>query len=142
MESTAPGLAPLPVTALYASLLALLFLVLSARVVLGRAGPGRPSLGDGGDPAMLRRIRGHANFAEYVPLALILIALLEGMGVPRWELHALGGALLAGRVLHGYALSFTSSFVFGRSAGIGLTFAVLAVAALHALWIALVRLSL
>ena len=55
------------VTPLYAGLLAIWFLVLSARVVQGRAGPGSPSLGDGGNPAMLRRIRGHANLAEYVP---------------------------------------------------------------------------
>ena len=52
----------------------------------------------GGDPLMLRRIRGHANFAEYTPLALVLITLLELAGEPRWELHALGASLLAGRL--------------------------------------------
>ena len=57
------------VTPLYAGLLAVWFLVLSIKVVQGR-GHG-PSLGDGGDPHMLRLMRGHANFAEYVPLALL-----------------------------------------------------------------------
>ena len=115
------------VTMLYAGLLAIWFLVLSIRVVRGRLGPGGPSLGDGGDPTMLRLIRGQANFAEYVPLALVLMALLEQGGSPKWIVHALGAALLAGRLLHGYALSFTRKFLFGRSAGVALTFGVLLV---------------
>ena len=110
------------VTPLYAGLLALWFLVLSIRVVLGRAGPGKPSLGDGNNPEMFRRIRGHANFAEYVPLILLLIGLLEIGGQPKWQIHALGAMLWVGRLLHGYAFAFTQEHVFGRSAGIGLTF--------------------
>ena len=109
------------VTPLYAGLLAIWFFVLSVRVILGRTGPGNPSLGDGGNPAMLRRIRGHANFAEYVPLVLVLMALLELSGSPKWQLHAIGSALLVGRLLHGYAFSFTQQHVLGRSAGIALT---------------------
>lgn len=110
------------VTPLYAGALALWFLVLSMRVVAGRSGPAGPSLGDGGDPAMLRRIRGHANFAEYVPLVLVLMGLLELGGLPRWGLHAIGAVLLLGRLLHGYALSFSGNSPFGRTAGILLTF--------------------
>jgi uncharacterized membrane protein YecN with MAPEG domain len=119
----------LTVTPLYGGLLAIWFLVLSIRVVLGRTGPGNPSLGDGGNPKMLRRIRGHANFAEYVPLILVLIGFLELAGAPAWQLHALGGGLLVGRLLHGYAFSFTNEHVFGRSAGIVLTFIALLAAA-------------
>lgn len=111
------------VTLVYGGLLAIWFLVLSIRVVMGRAGPGKPGLGDGGDPMMQRRIRGHANFAEYVPLILVLIGFLEQSGLPAWQVHALGATLLAGRLLHGYAFAFTANHVFGRSAGIGLTFA-------------------
>lgn len=110
------------VTPIYAGLLAIWFLVLSIRVVQGRVGRGKPSLGDGGSPDMLRRIRGHANFAEYVPMVLVLMGLLELGGLTKWALHALGTMLLTGRLLHGYALSFTEGFVFGRSAGILLTF--------------------
>lgn len=110
------------ITPLYGGLLAIWFLILSIRVVLGRAGPGKPSLGDGGNPEMQRRIRGHANFAEYVPLTLLLIALLEFSGAPHWQLHLLGATLLLGRLLHGYAFSFTKNHVLGRSAGIALTF--------------------
>lgn len=130
----------LAITTLYAGALALWFLVLSVRVMLGRAGPGRPGLGDGGDPMMQRRIRGQANFAEYVPLALLLIALLEQGGQPGWVVHALGAALLAGRLLHGWAFSFTASWVLGRSAGIALTLLALFAAAVLCLHMGLQRL--
>ena len=125
---------PLTVTALYAGSLALWFLVLSYRVV-GRRRTGI-FLGDGGDPGMLRVVRGHANFAEYVPLALIMLAILEVSGTSLLALHGLGLALLAGRLLHGYALSFTQQFGFGRFWGTLLTYGVLVVEAVMCLYLA------
>ncbi|MES2684658.1 MAG: MAPEG family protein [Pseudomonadota bacterium] len=122
------------VTPLYAGLLALWFLALSARVIQGRSGPQAISLGDGGKPEFLRHIRGHANFAEYVPLILGLLLMLELGGTPHWLLHALGGTLLVARLLHGYALSFTEKFMFGRFFGTLLTFVVMGVAALLCIW--------
>ena len=77
---------------------------------------------------MTRRIRGHANFAEYVPLILVLLGILELNGTAAWVLHALGATLLVGRLLHGYALAFTTQNVFGRSVGTLLTVIVLLVA--------------
>jgi uncharacterized membrane protein YecN with MAPEG domain len=116
------------VTPLYAGLLVFWFLVLSIRVIR-RRGQDKVSLGDGGNPGMLRVIRAQANFAEYVPLALLLMAILELSRFSIYLLHGLGITLLAARLLHGYALSFTQKFMFGRVAGAGLTFLVLAVAA-------------
>ena len=115
------------VTPFYAGLLALWFLALSVRVILRRQGG--ISLGDGGDARMLRVIRGHANFAEYVPLILLLMALLELGHTSVYVLHGLGILLLAGRLLHGFALSFTDHFRFGRFYGAGLTLLVLLVSA-------------
>ena len=115
------------VTPFYAGLLALWFAVLSLRVVQRRQGG--ITLGDGGDAGMLRVIRGHANFAEYVPLILLLMALLELGHTSRYLLHALGVVLLVARLLHGYALSFTQFFRFGRFVGAGLTLLVLFAAA-------------
>jgi uncharacterized protein len=130
------------VTPLYAALLTLWFVVLSIRVIRYR---GRGiSLGDGGDPAMVRLVRGHANFAEYVPLALLLMAMLELTHTSVYLLHLLGLTLFLGRLLHGYALSFTRRFVFGRVAGAALTLLVLIAEAVlclskafqgHALWL-------
>ncbi len=117
------------ITLLYGGLLALWFFILSVRVIQGRFGAGSPSLGDGGNPVMLRRIRAHANFAEYVPLVLVLMGFLEISGAAAWQLHVIGAALLLGRLLHGYALAFTAQFAFGRTAGIALTFMSLLVAA-------------
>ena len=115
------------VTPLYAGLLALWFLVLSFRVIARRRGG--IHLGDGGDPALLRVIRGQANFAEYVPLALLLMGMLEVSRYSIYVLHALGIVLLVARLLHGYALSFTAKFPFGRFWGATLTFVVLGIEA-------------
>ncbi len=111
---------------LYAGILALWFLVLSVKVIgFRRKGV---SLGDGGDPNLLRAIRGHANFAEYVPLVLVMLGFLEVSHFPALLLHGLGIALVVARLLHGYALSYTEKFFFGRFVGTVLTFLVLLVA--------------
>jgi uncharacterized membrane protein YecN with MAPEG domain len=114
------------VTPLYAGMLALLYVVLGYRVVQMR-GKGMPSLGDGGLEPLQRRIRGHGNFAEYVPLLLLMLGVLELGHLPAAWLHALGASLLVARVLHGIALSFTASWTFGRFWGTALTFLLLAV---------------
>ena len=116
------------ITMRYAGALALLFLVLSIRVIQGRTGKGGPSLGDGGNTEMLRRIRGHANFAEYVPLILIMMGLLETRGLSPILLHSLGGGLLVARVSHGYTFAFLKDSVIGRTLGAGLTLLVLGAA--------------
>jgi uncharacterized membrane protein YecN with MAPEG domain len=121
------------ITLLYGGLLALLFLLLSVRVVQGR-GKGKVSLGDGGQPELMRRIRGHANFAEYVPLQLLLLGLLElNGGLPVWALHVLGGALLVSRGLHGYAMSYTELWAFGRFYGTVISFSLLLIMGVLAL---------
>jgi len=108
------------VTPIYAGILAILFFVLSLRVVKLR-GHGA-SLGDGGNPLLLRRIRGHGNFAEYVPFILLMMAMLELGKFSIYFLHAAGITLVVARLLHAYALSFTEKFKFGRFWGTALTF--------------------
>jgi uncharacterized membrane protein YecN with MAPEG domain len=62
------------VTPLYAGLLALWFLLLSGRVVnLRRRGI---VFGDNGKVDVIRVVRAQANFAEYVPLALLLMGFM------------------------------------------------------------------
>lgn len=121
------------VTPLYASLLAFWFLVLTLRVLQERE-KAHVSLGDGGSRALERAIRGHANFAEYVPLAILLLAILELSRFSLYALHALGLALLIGRLLHGYALAFRAEFRFGRLWGTLLTIIVLVIEGLLCLF--------
>ena len=87
------------ITILYAGLLGLLSIPLGAAAGTYRGKAGIDA-GDGGDPELVVRMRRHANFVENVPLALILISLLEMQGVSSTAIHALGGTLLLGRVLH------------------------------------------
>ncbi len=115
------------ITPLYAALAAAILIVLSLRVIGLRRGR-RVAIGDGGDEDLARRIRAQGNFAEYTPLALLLILLLELGGAPAWQLHLLGAALILGRILHAWSLTAHSGK--GRLAGMTLTFFVLAAGAL------------
>lgn len=121
------------ITMFYAGLLAIWFVVLSWRVIQKRTS-GKINLGDGGNEEMLRRIRGHGNFAEYVPLALLVIAMLEEIGTEKWLVHTLGATLLAARLLHGIAFSFTEKWFLGRFVGTLVTFIVLVVAGGLCVW--------
>jgi len=67
------------VTGLYAGILGIVFFVLSMRVISNRV-RARVNLLDGGDEALTRAMRVHGNFAEYVPFALLLMALAEIQG--------------------------------------------------------------
>ena len=87
------------ITLLYAGLLGLLFLLLSFWVVKRRA-QFKVMIGEGEAPELLAAIRTHGNFAEYVPLTLLLMGLCELAGAGGWWLHLGGSMLLAGRVLH------------------------------------------
>jgi hypothetical protein len=93
-----------PTTALYSGLLAFVLIVLSVRVIQARRGR-RVAVGDGGDEMLLRRMRAHGNFTEYVPIALLLMALAESLGGWPWLLHAAGVVLVAGRIAHAYGVS-------------------------------------
>src|SRR6202022_689693 len=79
--------AAMVVTPLYAGLLALWLLVLAMRVIHYRSAT-RIYLGDGGNPSLLRATRGQANFVEYVPIALLLLAILETRHFSIYLLHA------------------------------------------------------
>ena len=115
-----------PVVALYAGLLGLVFLYLSIRVI-GNRRRAQVALGVGGDARLERAARVQANFAEYAPLILLLVWLVEMSGYPAWVVHALGGALLAGRVVHAYGVSQAREDFRFRVTGMLLTFGALAV---------------
>lgn len=128
----------MPITALYASLLVPLFLLLASRVIRARRGT-QVAVGDGGNALLMRRMRVHANFAEYVPLGLLLMALAESLETGNWLLHLLGIALLGGRLMHAFGMSQAEEkFVF-RVTGVVATFSMLGTAALACFYGALSR---
>lgn len=112
------------VTALYALPLCVLYVVLSYRVI-GIRKRLRVGLGDGGDSSLNRAIRVHGNFSEYVPLALIVIALVEINGAWPWLVHILGLLLLAGRCAHAWGVSQPVENFRFRVFGMLSTFAVM-----------------
>lgn len=115
----------------YAALLGLLFVVLSVRVIVMRRQTG-VGVGDG-EGQLLRRHRVHANFAEYVPLALILLTFCEIQGLPGWAVHLLCAGLLAGRFVHAWGVSQSDENLKFRIVGMSLTFAVITLSSLAVL---------
>jgi len=124
------------IVTLYAGLLGLLYLPLAANVIRIRRAD-RISLGDGGNRLLERRIRAHGNFAEYVPIALILIALAEAGGGPAVLIHGLGITLVIGRAMHAFALSSLTPRLEARVGGMALTLTVIGTAAATCVGIAL-----
>ncbi|MEQ3636738.1 MAPEG family protein [Alcanivorax sp.] len=98
----------LPITALYAALCGFLVIALAANVVRYRLNK-KVSLGDGGHEEVNRAIRAHGNSVEYIPLALILMALLEFNNGSGAALHVYGILLLAGRLSYAYGMLVPSS---------------------------------
>ena len=127
----------LTVTPLYAGLLGLMLILLSAGTIRARM-RAKVSLGDGGDKALSQAIRAHGNFTEYAPMGLILLALVDMQGAPALALHLLGAALVAGRAAHAWGLTRANTLNAARSIGMLLTFGAIGLAALgliaHALF--------
>jgi hypothetical protein len=117
------------VTALYAALLAALYLFLTMRVIRARQAQ-RVDMGDGDDLLLRRYIRAHGNFAEFAPLGLVMLGLLELGGWAARLLHGLGLMLLGGRVAHAWSFSAAELRLGSRRLGMGLTMTMLALAAL------------
>ncbi|MEQ1943635.1 MAPEG family protein [Mesorhizobium sp. VNQ89] len=91
------------ITAFYAGLFGLLYVALSLWVSMGRLQMNVIN-GDGGHARLSLRIRAHANFAEYVPLGLLVAALAEGLGAASTTMHALLLPLLVARLLHPFGM--------------------------------------
>lgn len=76
--------------------------------------------GDGGNPALIRRMRAHANFIENVPLALILIGAIEMTGKGGTWLAVVGAVFMLARVAHVIGMDKDSASQL-RSGGIVVT---------------------
>ncbi|PCI63201.1 MAG: glutathione S-transferase [Gammaproteobacteria bacterium] len=114
----------LTITGLYASILALFLIALAVNIIKLRF-KFQVGLGDGGEQPLIKAIRIHGNFTEYMPLALILLASYELNGGDELYLHIIGLSLVAGRVLHMLGLTTTVGASLPRQIGILATFIVL-----------------
>ena len=120
------------ITANYLAILALLYAVLALQVMRLRQS-NRADFGDGDSARLLSAIRVHANFAEYVPIIALMVALLEMSGTSALRVHVLMGTLLVSRLLHPlgmYAKPNTLPFWIGRAGGIAITLGLLIASAL------------
>ena len=117
------------VTMVTTGVLALVLLFLAGYVIAGRV-KFKIDLGDGGNEAMRQRIRAQANFVEYVPMALILMMLVETASVgPRWLIVAMGATLVVARISHAQGILSKPGQSAGRFVGTNLTGLVLLVGA-------------
>ena len=123
----------LSITALYAGILSLIMVALAVNVTIHRAKL-RVPMGDGGNPIMLRMIRLHGNAVEYLPLALLLMAIYESNGGWHSALHAAGIALMVARILQSWNMWSTDIAGFGRISGQSLTWLTIVALALLNLW--------
>lgn len=108
------------ITPIYAGLLALLLLILSYNVVLGRR-LHRVSVGDGDEKDLIKRMRAQSNWVEYAPMGIVLLALAELQGVSAVWLHLSGLSLLVGRFAHAYGFTRKPQIVPLRRIGMYLT---------------------
>lgn len=128
-------------TALYAALLALIFVVLSVKVI-GKRRQFMIGIGNNGEMALERAIRVHGNFAEYVPFALLLMFLAEYSGLAAHYVHTLGIILIMGRLSHAFGVQQIKEPLKFRVFGMLLTFTVLLLSAAAILVLQLLKHSI
>jgi len=123
----------LPITLTIAGAAAIVNFWLAIRTARARAAA-KVLVGDGGNPTLIARMRAHANYVEYTPFILILLALLELAQASKTWLWVAGILYILGRVVHPFGLE-RGDRNWMRGAGIGLTLLVLLGLAGYALWL-------
>ncbi|MBC7753027.1 MAG: MAPEG family protein [Moraxellaceae bacterium] len=118
----------------YVSILTFIFFFLSVRVIKRRRTL-KIGMGDTGNNEMIRAMRVHANFAEYVPLSLFVIYLCEVSGAYPFFIHAAGLLLVLGRLTHAYGVSQVEENFRFRVTGMAMTFTVLLSASVYLLYL-------
>ena len=111
-------------TSIIAAILTMIFVKLSFAVI-GLRRKNKVGLGSGGYDDLERAIRAQGNFAEYVPIGLILIACLELNGAPSWLVILPGIALIIGRLIHAKGINEPPPNFSSRVLGMKFTFGTL-----------------
>ena len=110
------------ITALYASLIAIILIILSIRVIAVRGNPIFKffTFEPDDNNTLDRVIRGHSNLIEYAPLFLILLFFFE-KEFNSVYVHTYGLIFIIGRLMHGFCFAFTKQNMFLRVGGTVLT---------------------
>ena len=112
------------ITPLFAAIFGLMYMALSFNIVRYRLS-NRISLGSGDNRDLERAIRTHANFIEYVPLALLLMWFVETLTLSADVAFWLGLILLIARVFHTFGMLYPKKLMLLRQLGAIATFAVI-----------------
>ena len=127
----------LPITALFAGILAIFALVLSFKAGGFRGKTGVSVLyGEPPNLELAEKVRAHQNFLEYVPMILILMGVIELNGGSGTFLYIVGALLVVARIAHAIGLKHDNMAHPGRLVGAGGTALITLVSAVYALWIA------
>ena len=122
------------ITSIIAAILTIIFIKLSFAVI-GLRRKNKVGLGSGGHEDLERAIRTQANFAEYIPLGVILIACLELNGAPWWLMAIPGVSLIIGRLIHAKGMNTPPPDFSKRVLGMKFTFfTLIALVALNLGW--------
>jgi hypothetical protein len=123
----------LPITLTIAGAATLLNIWIARRVGQARM-THKISIGDGGNEALTARMRAQANFVEYTPFFLILLALIElAVGSRTW-LWVVAVIYILGRIAHAFGMDRPHPDPLRlRMIGIIVTFLVLLGLALYAI---------
>ena len=116
------------ITPISSAIFAIFFVFLSINVIRARR-QYKVSIGAGHNKSVERAMRVHANFAEYVPFSLLLIAMLEINNANIFIILILCSVLLAGRVVHAWGVSTENENFAYRVSGMMMTFSVIIAAA-------------
>jgi len=126
------------ISAIYASVLALLICWLSLNVIKKRR-KYKVSIGDGGNEELRTAMAAQSNAIEYIPIALLLLLALEFNQDNIWMIHLFGIALVTGRAIH--ARNLLSENLKGRVLGMQITiYAIIGLALLNIVFLPYSRL--
>lgn len=122
------------ISAIYMAISGLFLVLLSLDVIRGRwkyqEGYGEAGTGGGKEDPLSRRIRVHANAAEYFPVALLLLVAVENIVAINWVVHSLGVLLIVSRFTHAVGLRGMAGESLPRVLGTAGTITMISIAAI------------
>ena len=124
----------MPITLYFTAVLALFYIYLTLNVINLRKSE-RVAIGSGDSKVLARAIRVHANFAEYVPLTLVLLYFLETQHANPTIMWILSSLLIIARLVHAYGVRAVQEQLKFRVFGMFTNISIIVVAAIYILLI-------